>query len=186
MSYLLPQIFLYLLLAFLIGLIIGWWIARNRFRSRIQGFESEVADLRAALAAFQKSNGSGADGVSGAGAGGVAGAATRGAIPAAAVSLAAPFRSAEPLDLKVIWGIGPKMEELLNASGINTFRQLAETSVEQLREIVAAYGSKRLTDIANEEVWPDQAEMAARGDWEALKAYQEKLSWRVGGGKQTS
>ncbi|MFT5144961.1 MAG: putative flap endonuclease-1-like 5' DNA nuclease [Rhodothermales bacterium] len=186
MPYLLLQIFLCLLIAFLIGLIIGWWIARNRFRSKLQGLENEVAELRAALAACQTSKTSGARGLSGATAGAAAGAATGGAVAAAAIPLAAPIPSADPDDLKVIWGIGPKMEELLKASGINTFRQVAGTSVAQLQEIVAAYGSKRLTDIANEEVWPEQAEMAARGDWAALKAYQEKLSWRDGGGKPTS
>jgi hypothetical protein len=78
------------------------------------------------------------------------------------------------------------MEEVLNGAGIDTFAELSRTSVERLREIVAAYGSKRLTDIANEEVWAEQAAMAAKGDWDDLKKYQDKLSWREGGGKPTS
>lgn len=39
-------------------------------------------------------------------------------------------------DLKAIEGIGPKIEGLLNSAGIKTWRELADSSVEVLREIL--------------------------------------------------
>lgn len=171
MPYLFLQIFLCLLAAFLIGLLIGWWMWKRSGSSRVSELEADLAACRRSLSECQDAKASGA----GAGAGSAA-------PVAAAMPLAAAIPT-EPDDLKKIWGIGPKMEDLLNGAGINTFAQLSQTSVEKLREIVAAYGSKKLTDIANEEVWPDQAALAARGAWDELKEYQEKLSWREGGGK---
>ena len=162
MPYLLAQIFLCLLIAFLIGLLIGWWIARSRSSARIADLEQQLRECRDAREKAQ----------------------ARQPVAAAAAAVAATPRG-EPDDLKVIWGIGAKMEELLNDAGIETFAELARTPVPRLREIVAAYGSKRLTDIANEEVWPEQAAIAARGDWDALKEYQANLSWKEGGGRPT-
>jgi predicted flap endonuclease-1-like 5' DNA nuclease len=187
MTYLLLQIFICLLIAFVIGLLIGWWIGRRNCAARVSELEAEVSDLNAALTRCE-----GAKSAVGASASG-GGAAAGKAAGAAPLTAAAPIAAAipipiptEPDDLKKVWGIGPKMEEVLNGAGIDTFAELSQTSVERLREIVSAYGSKRLTDIANEEVWPDQAAMAARGDWDELKEYQNKLSWREGGGKPTS
>ncbi len=175
MPYLLLQIFICLLIAFLIGLFIGWWIGRRNCAARVSELEAEVSDLHAALTKCEAARSAAA-------------AAMPPAVampPAAPMPAAAPIPS-EPDDLKQIWGIGPKMEEVLNGAGIDTFAELSRTSVARIREIVAAYGTKRLTDIANEEVWPEQAAMAARGDWDELKKYQEQLSWREGGGKPTS
>ncbi len=45
-------------------------------------------------------------------------------------------------DLKVIEGIGPKIEGLLHAAGISTWNGLAETSVSRLNEILAAAGKR--------------------------------------------
>ena len=67
--------------------------------------------------------------------------------------------------------------QLLNRS----VAQLADTSVEQLREWLDQYGSDRLKQIANEEVWPEQARLAAEGAWDQLEAYQKQLSWKKGG-----
>ena len=179
MPYLFLQIFICLLIAFLIGLLIGWWIGRRNCAARVSELEAEVADLNAALTKCEA-----AKSAVGASSATPAARAVGGAAGAAAVAAAAI--PSEPDDLKKIWGIGPKMEEVLNGAGIDTFAELSRTSLERLREIVAAYGSKRLTDIANEEVWAEQAAMAARGDWDELKKYQDQLSWREGGGKPTS
>ncbi len=150
MSYLLAQIFICLLIAFLIGLIIGWWIGRRNCAARVSELEAEVADLNAALTKCEAARS--AAGASASAAKSATGAASGAALAAAAMPVAAAIPT-EPDDLKKVWGIGPKMEEVLNGAGIDTFAELSRTSVERLREIVAAYGSKRLTDIANEEVW---------------------------------
>jgi predicted flap endonuclease-1-like 5' DNA nuclease len=74
-------------------------------------------------------------------------------------------------DLKIIEGIGPKTEAVFNAAGLFSFRQVASTPVEKLDEILDAAGL-RLGDPGS---WPEQARLAAEGDWEGLKQLQERL-----------
>ncbi len=45
-------------------------------------------------------------------------------------------------DLKKLEGIGPKLAEILNAAGIATYADLAGTSVEKMKEILEAAGSR--------------------------------------------
>lgn len=78
-----------------------------------------------------------------------------------------------PDNLRKIEGIGPKVEQLLNEAGILTFEQLFHTKVDRLRAILEeAGGVFKAMDPAS---WPEQAGLAARGDWEALKILQDQL-----------
>lgn len=79
-------------------------------------------------------------------------------------------------DLKIIEGIGPKTEELLNNSSIHTWRQLGNTSVPQLQSILDKAGDR--FQLLNPSTWPKQARLAADGEWIKLREYQEYL---VGG-----
>lgn len=83
-------------------------------------------------------------------------------------------------DLKKIEGIGPKIEEILNSSEVTTFAALAATSVETIREWLAAAGGRFAAH--NPATWPKQADMAAKGNWAELKKWQDELD----GGKVTS
>jgi predicted flap endonuclease-1-like 5' DNA nuclease len=85
-------------------------------------------------------------------------------------------------DLKVVEGIGPKIELLLHGAGIHSFAELAETSAEQLKEVLTKAGDRfRMHDPST---WPEQARLAAEGDMAKLKNYQEFLSGgRVPGGE---
>ncbi len=76
-------------------------------------------------------------------------------------------------DLKKIEGIGPKISELLNKAGIFTFENLAKTKPLQLRAILDEAGSRFRTHDPT--TWPQQAQMAAKGEWEKLKAWQDEL-----------
>lgn len=77
-------------------------------------------------------------------------------------------------DLKIVEGIGPKIEELLNKEGIMTFRQLSEASHERLSDILRAAGSRfQMHDPGS---WPRQGELAADGKWEELRAWQDDLN----------
>ena len=79
----------------------------------------------------------------------------------------------DPHSLQIIEGIGPKIEALLNEAGIQTVQELAGTEVERLQEILAAAGERfRLHDPTT---WPEQARMAASGEWEQLQAFKEYL-----------
>lgn len=81
-------------------------------------------------------------------------------------------------DLKVVEGIGPKIEELLKDNGIRNWDELASTSVARLQEILAGAGDNfRLADPGT---WPEQAALAAKGKWMELKALQDQLD----GGKR--
>ena len=67
-----------------------------------------------------------------------------------------------------------KIELLLHGAGIHSFTELADTSVERLKEVLTNAGDRfRIHDPST---WPEQARLAADGDMGKLKAYQEFLS----------
>lgn len=79
---------------------------------------------------------------------------------------------AAPDDLKIIEGIGPKIESILHDAGIRTLAQLAATDVSQLEQIVREDAGIR---IAYPDTWPEQAHLAHEGQWDALETLQEEL-----------
>lgn len=83
-----------------------------------------------------------------------------------------------PDDLKLIEGIGPKISQLLKDDGILTFAQLADTSIDRLQAILRAAGPN--FQLADPTTWPEQAKLAADGDWDGLRALQSHL---IGGRK---
>lgn len=84
------------------------------------------------------------------------------------------FSSSNPNDLKVVEGIGPKIEGLLKDGGINTWSELAATDVQRIQEILDAAGPRY--QLAVPRTWPQQAALAAAGDWAALKTLQDELN----------
>jgi len=81
-------------------------------------------------------------------------------------------------DLKVVEGIGPKMERLLKNANINTWEALAEADPDHLRDILNAAGES--FQIHDPSTWPAQARLALNGSWELLREYQDQLK----GGRQ--
>ncbi|MFT5302287.1 MAG: DNA-directed RNA polymerase subunit beta', partial [Mariniblastus sp.] len=76
-------------------------------------------------------------------------------------------------DLTKVEGIGPKVVELLNNAGISSFSQLSTTSPDRIKEILAEAGGMMAT--MNPATWPDQAQLAASGEWAKLKEWQDEL-----------
>jgi predicted flap endonuclease-1-like 5' DNA nuclease len=76
-------------------------------------------------------------------------------------------------DLKIVEGIGPKIEALLNNAGINSWYDLAEASTEKLQSILDAGGENYA--IHNPSTWPKQALLAYQGKWQELKDWQQNL-----------
>lgn len=76
-------------------------------------------------------------------------------------------------DLKIIEGVGPKIEQLLKENGIGTWEDLSNASTDRLKEILDAAGSRY--QIHDPSTWPAQARFAAAGQWDDLKDYQEML-----------
>ncbi len=82
--------------------------------------------------------------------------------------------SNNPEDLKIVEGIGPKIEELLKNAGIINWADLAASPVDRLKSILAQAGdSFRLADPGT---WPQQATLAAEGRWQELKDLQDRLA----------
>lgn len=77
-------------------------------------------------------------------------------------------------DLKRIEGVGPKLASVLEEAGIRTFAALADTKVDRLEQILED-ADPRFLRLANPSTWPEQAALAAAGDWEALEALQSEL-----------
>jgi len=77
-------------------------------------------------------------------------------------------------DLKRIEGIGPRIAGVLQEAGITTFDQLANTGADQIREILKV-ADPRLLRLADPTTWPQQAALAAEGNWQALEELQDEL-----------
>ena len=76
-----------------------------------------------------------------------------------------------PNDLTVVEGIGPKTAEVLRNAGIMTFRQLADTRIDQLKQILNEAGLR----LNPPDSWPEQARLAAEGQWQQLEALKNSL-----------
>ena len=85
----------------------------------------------------------------------------------------ATTKTAKADDLKKIEGIGPKIAGLLNEAGIVTFADLSKAPIKKLRKVLEDAGSRfRMHDP---KTWAAQAKLAAKGDWDKLKAWQGEL-----------
>lgn len=80
-------------------------------------------------------------------------------------------KDVEPDDLTKIEGIGPKIASVFQSVGITTFAKLADTEVSALQQALDDAGIR----LGNPETWPQQARLAASGDWEALEKLQDEL-----------
>ncbi|MBP7821903.1 MAG: hypothetical protein KA010_03190 [Saprospiraceae bacterium] len=125
--------------------------------------KNRLADVETSLKSCQDENDSLKVKISGGGA----------SLPGVQAAFAAAAAVVNPDDLKIVEGIGPKIEQLLNDAGIFTFRQLANTTKEKLRDILDNAGERyRIHDPST---WPKQSELCADAKWEELKEYQDYL-----------
>ena len=83
-------------------------------------------------------------------------------------------------DLKMVEGVGPKIEGLLNEGGIHTWEDLANAPTEKVQAILDEAGPRyRMHDPAT---WAKQAKLAHEGKWEELEELQDRLD----GGREVS
>lgn len=81
-----------------------------------------------------------------------------------------------PEDLKEIEGIGPKIEGILKEAGIKDWHDLAKTSLDELKSVLAAHNGRfRYNDPST---WAQQAKLLSEGKFEDLRLLRQKL---VGG-----
>lgn len=77
-------------------------------------------------------------------------------------------------DLKVVEGIGPKIEGLLKGAGIYSYVTLATTAPDAIKDILIAAGDRyRMHEPGT---WPTQSSLAAQGRWEELTALKDALN----------
>jgi len=76
-------------------------------------------------------------------------------------------------DLKLVEGVGPKIEGLLQAAGIKTWADLAGADTDRLKAILDEAGSQY--NMHDPSTWAKQAQLANDGNWEELETYQEHL-----------
>ncbi len=76
-------------------------------------------------------------------------------------------------NLKLVEGIGPKMEKALQAAGIDTFEKLSQSDEETIRAAIKAAGMRFAPSVPT---WAEQASYAAKQDMDGLQAFQDSLT----------
>ncbi|MBI4942288.1 MAG: hypothetical protein HY830_16210, partial [Actinobacteria bacterium] len=76
-------------------------------------------------------------------------------------------------DLKLVEGVGPKIEQLLHADDIRTWHDLSQAGVDRLRRVLEDAGPRY--QLHDPGTWPQQAELLARGAWEGFRSLTESL-----------
>lgn len=71
-------------------------------------------------------------------------------------------------DLKLVEGVGPKIEGLLHDAGIKTWADLAGTDTDRLKAILDEAGSQY--NMHDPSTWAKQAQLAHDGNWEDRKS----------------
>lgn len=89
------------------------------------------------------------------------------------IKKAIPTTKVVKSDLKLIEGIGPKLESILNTAGIISFDQLAKANPTKVKAILETAGPRY--KMHNPTSWSQQAKLAAVGKMEELKALQAEL-----------
>jgi predicted flap endonuclease-1-like 5' DNA nuclease len=77
-------------------------------------------------------------------------------------------------DLKIVEGIGPKIEELLHNAGILTFTQLANAPKAAIEKILEDAGPRY--QMHDPSTWAQQSQLCADGKWTELKVLQDELN----------
>nr|WP_321414582.1 30S ribosomal protein S2 [uncultured Allomuricauda sp.] len=86
-------------------------------------------------------------------------------------------KEAKPENLTKIEGIGPKAAEALVESGITTYAELAKADADDIKETLTE-ASSTLAHL-DPTSWPKQAKMAADGNWDELKEWQDSVKGGV-------
>lgn len=165
---------LWLIGAFILGLIFGWLLKQlfggsyndtSEHKAKIKELQEKLdkCEVERNALSLSKANAATTAGVA-------AGAAM------AATATKKPDSSVKD-DLTKIEGIGPKIKNLLYDDGIWSFAQLSEVQVSRLQKILDKAGPRYR--VHNPKTWPEQAKMAAAGNWDALKKWQDELKGGV-------
>jgi predicted flap endonuclease-1-like 5' DNA nuclease len=93
-----------------------------------------------------------------------------------ALSTVYPIHETDPKvrqDLKVVEGIGPKIEEILNKNGIMNYEALSAVPAIRIAAILRSAGPR--FQIHDPTSWPQQASLAHEGKWAELETLKHHL-----------
>ncbi|MBN2481823.1 MAG: hypothetical protein JXB19_08790 [Bacteroidales bacterium] len=149
-------ILIVLIVAALLGFIIGY-LLRKKKNASYQALEDEIQSLNVKLAECKEQN-------------------QKAIHPFDAILARNAFGGKiVENDLKIIEGIGEKIELMLNNRGISTWQKLSATSADEIRNILLSDGGPSYA-MHEPETWPAQSLLAYEGKWTELKEYQDKLT----------
>jgi predicted flap endonuclease-1-like 5' DNA nuclease len=153
-----------LLVAALLGFIIGYLIRRYK-HLKCTVLEDEIAQLKIKLDACQREKQTLLSGSN------VKAGMTFDSNAAASVL----GKRIHQDDLKLIEGIGEKIESILKGRGIDTWLKLSQANPVEIKEILLAVGGPQY-NIHEPRTWPKQALLMVEGKWAELKKYQDELN----------
>jgi predicted flap endonuclease-1-like 5' DNA nuclease len=157
------------LLLLLVATLIGWQLARSIMKGQINSIQNTIDERQMQIEACRKEMDHEKSG--------------NNALVGIASKTVYPIftsKSAKPDDLKIIEGIGPKIEEILNIEGIKTYASLSETTPMRLSSILKKAGPRY--QIHDPSTWPQQAKLAQFSKWDDLEILKNSLI----GGKERS
>jgi len=88
--------------------------------------------------------------------------------------MATAFSKLKNDNLQIVEGIGPKMDEVLKKHGVGNWATLAGKSFDDLRSLLDKENPTRYR-IIDPTTWPQQAKLAADGEFEELISLQKAL-----------
>ncbi|MBN2275952.1 MAG: hypothetical protein JXR41_03820 [Bacteroidales bacterium] len=160
-----------LIIAALLGFLIGLLIRRNQHKKKctiledeIARLKDEIAQLKAKLDACQREKQALLDEIK---------AKTEGTFDAKAAADALGKKVVQD-DLKLVEGIGAKIESILKERGIDTWLKLSQADPDKIKEILLEVGGSQY-NIHEPGTWPKQALLMVESKWAELKKYQEEL-----------
>jgi len=166
------DILLVLILPFLTGLLVGWFLW-GKYKRKFNEAANERDDLYDEFVRIKEDlENCKSDSAVGN---------TKGQKPMMAFGIpTSKFFALKSDNLQIIEGIGPKMSEFLQGHGINSWETLAGYDEHYLKNLLKKEGNKyRIIDPTS---WPAQANLANKGAWEKLITLQKSLA---GGKKKT-
>jgi len=167
-----------IIIALLIGIVVGWWAFRRRDDKVIGDVHKAGEIIEAPPPAIPPAEPlptrrDGAEGNSVLDQGVAATTDVAGQVLGVQVHGELPGASGPPDDLQTLKGVGPKLAALLNEQGISRFDQLAAldaNAVERIEEKLGAFKGRLTRDRV-----PEQAAYLARGDRDGFEAKFGKL-----------
>jgi predicted flap endonuclease-1-like 5' DNA nuclease len=144
--------------------LVGYILSRLLMRSRLKQLKNEIEQKEMNLAACRSLPAQSSE-------------ANAKTFTAAATSIKhypEPTATAEVReDLKVVEGIGPKIEEILYKNGIYNYATLASMPPVRIAAILRHAGPR--FQIHDPTTWPHQAQLAQEGKWKELNELKIKL-----------